>query len=194
METCDADVPHVMTPRETAPAPQAEDDAIPCIPHALEAPQVLPEMPLVEPGEVDAHELVRSRQDYESDLVGPTREDSPWQARDGTDVEASPGAIDWQKEWATCPAGQTRSRWSLAEDRRGNPVLHIQWAVQDSRPCPHGTPPSTSPRRVLTGRPERASQAWQRARQRPATPEVKTADPKRAGIEGTLWQGLRAFG
>lgn len=49
------------------------------------------------------------------------------------------------------------------------------------------------PRRVLTVRPEPEYQALQAARQRQASPEFKTAYNRRAGIEGTLSQGIRAF-
>jgi len=196
-ETCDDDVPHLITHIETAPAPQADDDAIPSIHKALAAQQVLPEKHIVDTGYVDAQELVRSREDYEVDLFGPTREDYHWQARDGTGFEASQFAIDWQKECATCPVGKTSSSWSPVEDRRGNPVIKIKFAVQDCRPCAHRQQcthtHSTSPRRVLTVRPEPQYQALQMARQRQATQEFKTAYNQRAGIEGTLSQGIRAF-
>lgn len=69
--------------------------------------------------------------------------------------------------------------------------------MQDCRPCPsrlHCThSQSNSPRRVLTIRPDREYQALQAARQRQATQEFKTAYNRRAGIEGTLSQGVRAF-
>lgn len=196
-ETCDDDAPHLITHIETAPAPQADDDAIPRIHEALAAQQLLPEKHVVDTGYVDAQELVRSREDYGVDLFGPTREDYHWQAREGTGFEASQFAIDWQKESVTCPAGQTSRSWSPVEDRRGNPVIKIKFAVQDCRPCPHRQhcthTHSTSPRRVLTVRPEPEYQALQVARERQATQEFKTAYNRRAGIEGTLSQGIRAF-
>ncbi len=43
-------------------------------------------------------------------------------------------------------------------------------------------------------RPEPEYQALQVARERQATQEFKTAYNRRAGIEGTLSQGIRAFG
>ena len=125
-ETCDEDAPHLITHIETAPAPQADDDAIPRIHEALAAQQLLPEKHVVDTGYVDAQELVRSREDYGVDLFGPTREDYHWQAREGTGFEASHFAIDWQKERATCPAGKTSRSWSPVEDRRGNPVIPHQ--------------------------------------------------------------------
>ena len=99
---------------------------------------------------------------------------------------------------AICPAGQKSHSWTPAQDRRGNPVIKIKFAMQDCRPCPsreqctHSQ--SASPRRVLTVRPQEQYQALQTARQRQATETFKTAYAARAGIEGMLSQGIRAFG
>lgn len=197
-ETCDDDTPHLITHIETTPAPQADDDVIPCIHEALASHDLLPEKHLVDTGYVDAQELVRSREQYDVDLFGPSREDYHWQARTGSGFEASRFVIDWHQESATCPAGKISSSWSPVQDRRGNPVIKIKFAMQDCRPCPlreyctHTQ--ATSPRRVLTVRPEREYQALQAARQRQATAEFKTTYNQRAGIEGTLSQGIRAFG
>jgi transposase len=189
-ETCDEDAPHLITHIETVPAPQADDDALASIHEALATQQVLPEQHIVDTGYVDAQALLRSREDYGVDLFGPTREDHHWQAKEGMGFEASHFAIDWQEERATCPAGQTSRSWSPLKDRRGNPVIKIKFAVQDCRPCPHREhcthTQSTSPRRVLTVRPEAEYQALYTARQRQDTPEFKPAYNRRAGIEGTL--------
>jgi transposase len=196
-ETCDDDFPHLITHVETTPAPQADDEAIPHIHAALASHDVLPQKHVVDTGYVDAQELVHSRQDYDVDLFGPTREDYHWQAREHSGFAASQFAIDWQQKCATCPAGKVSSSWSPVKDRRGNPVIKIKFAVQDCRSClsrSHCTQSqSDSPRRVLTVRPEPQYQALQAARQRQATQEFKTAYNRRAGIEGTLSQGIRAF-
>jgi len=197
-ETCDDESPHLITHVETTPAPLADDAIVPRIHEALAQRDLLPGVHLVDTGYVDAAELVSSQQDYEVDLFGPTRLDYHWQAREETGFEASQFVVDWQNECATCPAGQTSSSWTPAQDRRGNPVIKIKFAMQDCRPCPcreqctHSQ--SASPRRVLTVRPEPQYQALQAARQRQATEAFKTAYAARAGIEGTLSQGIRAFG
>jgi len=197
-ETCDDDSPHLITHVETTPAPVADDVAVPLMHEALAARDLLPGMHLVDTGYVDAQELVSSQQQYGVDLFGPTREDYHWQAREGMGFEASQFVVDWQHECATCPAGQTSRSWTPAQDRRGNSVIKIKFAVQDCRACPsreqctHSQ--SASPRRVLTVRPQDQYQALQAARQRQATETFKTAYAARAGIEGTLSQGIRAFG
>jgi len=197
-ETCDDDSPHLITHVETTPAPLADDATVPLIHEALAERDLLPGVHIVDTGYVDAEELVSSQQHYGVDLFGPTREDYHWQAREGTGFEASQFVVDWQHECATCPAGQTSSSWTPALDRRGNPVIKIKFAMQDCRPCPsrklctHSQ--SASPRRVLTVRPHQQYLALQAARQRQATEAFKTAYATRAGIEGTLSQGIRAFG
>jgi hypothetical protein len=70
---------------------------------------------------MDAETVVQSQQDDRVDLFGPTRDASHWQAREGTGCAAEPSAVDWQGEYATCPAGKTRSRWTPSRDRGGNP-------------------------------------------------------------------------
>jgi DDE family transposase len=197
-ETCDDESPHLITHVETTPAPLADDATVPLMHEALAARDLLPGVHLVDTGYVDAQELVSRKPQYGVDLFGPTREDYHWQAREGTGFEASQFVVDWQHQCATCPAGQTSSSWTPAQDRRGNPVIKIKFAMQDCRPCPsreqctHSQ--SASPRRVLTVRPQEQYQALQAARQRQATETFKTAYAARAGIEGTLSQGIRAFG
>jgi len=147
---------------------------------------------------VDAEELVSSQHQYGVDLFGPTREDYHWQAREGTGFAADQFVVDWQHECAICPAGHTSSSWTPARDRRGNAVIKIKFSMQDCRPCPSREyctrSQSASPRRVITVRPQPQYLALPAARQRQATEAFKTAYATRAGIEGTLSQGIRAFG
>lgn len=195
-ETCDDDFPHLITHVETTPAPQADDEAIPHIHAALAFHDLLPQKHVVDTGYVDAQELVQSRQNYDVDLFGPTREDYHWQARENSGFAASHFDIDWLHECATCPAGKVSSSWSPSQDRRGNPVIKIKFAMQDcllSYASAMHAHTVNFPRRVLTVRPELQYQALQAARQRQATQEFKTAYNRRVGIEGTLSQGIRAF-
>jgi transposase len=188
----------LITHVETTPAPVADDATVPLIPEALAARDLLPEIHIGDTGYVDAEELVTRRQQYDVDLFGPTREDYQWQAKEGTGFAADQFVVDWQQQCATCPAGQVSQSGTPAQDRRGNPVIKIKFAVQDCRPCPSREQctrsQSCSPRRTITVRPEPQYLALQAARQRQATEAFKTAYAARAGIEGTLSQGMRAFG
>jgi len=197
-ETCDEDLPHLITHVETTSAPVADDATVSSIHQGLAKRNLLPGVHIVDTGYVDAEELVTSQQQYGVELFGPTREDYHWQVREHTGFEACQFQVDWQQECATCPAGKISSSWTPVQDRRGKPVIKIKFAMQDCRSCAsrelctHSQ--SASPRRVLTLRPEPQYQALQAARQRQATQAFKTAYAVRAGIEGTLSQGIRAFG
>ncbi len=197
-ETCDDDSPHLISHVETTRAPLADDATVPLIHEALAARDLLPGVHIVDTGYVDAAELVTSQQDYQIELFGPTREDYHWQAREATGFAADQFVVDWQHECAICPAGHTSRSWTPAQDRRGQAVIKIKFAMQDCRPCPSRAQcthsQSAAPRRVLTVRPEPQYLALQAARQRQATEAFKTTYAVRAGIEGTLSQGIRAFG
>ena len=96
----------------------------------------------------------------------------------------------------TCPAGHTSSSWRPPADRRGNAVLTAQFAVHDCRPCPQRAQGTRAVlgRRTLTLRPYEQFHALHRARARQQTAEYATVYAQRAGVEGTLSQGVRAFG
>ncbi len=80
-ETCDDDLPRLITHVETAPGPTADGDATPIIHHALAAKGLLPDLHIVDTGYLDAELLLASRDDYGVELLGPTRRDQRWQAR-----------------------------------------------------------------------------------------------------------------
>lgn len=197
-ETCDDDSPHLITHVETTPAPLTDLAAVPHIHEGLQHQDLLPERHLVDTGYVDADTLVHSQHDYGVDLFGPTRDDSHWQARDQTGFAAEQFVVDWQGECARCPAGKTSSSWTPGQDQRGNPVIKITFAAQDCGPCPYRRSctqtQAASPRRSLTVRPQACYEALQTGRQRQAMEGFKEQYNQRAGIEGTLSQGIRAFG
>lgn len=197
-ETCDEDLPHLITHVETTSAPLSDLAALPHIHEALEQRDLLPERHVVDTGYVDADALVHSQQDYGVDLFGPSRDDYHWQAREKTGFAAEQFEVDWAQERALCPAGKTSSSWTPAQDRRGNSVIKIKFAVQDCGPCPHRQvctqAQAASPRRTLTIRPQARYQALQAARRREEQEEFKTQYNQRAGVEGTISQAVRVGG
>ena len=54
-------------------------------------------------GYLDAELLVTSQQQYGIDLVGPTRPDYRWQAKEAQGFAAANFAVDWQQKIVTCP-------------------------------------------------------------------------------------------
>jgi transposase len=197
-ETCDEDDPHLITNVETSAAPTADGDMTPEIHEALQDKDLLPEEHLVDTGYLDADLLVDSRKDFGVDLLGPTRPDYKWQAREGTGFAAEHFVIDWEHEVATCPEGKSSISWSPAVDRGSNQVIKIKFSGRDCRVCPSREKCIRStkkyPRRTVTVRRKEQYQALKAARERETTPEFKKEYAKRAGIEGTISQGVRAFG
>ena len=96
----------------------------------------------------------------------------------------------------TCPRGNTSSSWNARHDRWNNPVISVKFAYKDCRYCEgrhQCTKAKTNPRH-MTLKPQGEHQALQALRQRQHTAEWKAQYAKRAGVEGTLSQGVRAFG
>jgi transposase len=195
-ETCDPHALHVITHVETTEAAVADVTRTAPIHQALAAKDVIPEEHLVDAGYVDAGLLVDSPTDFQLDLIGPVRPDISWQARDEQAYDISQFNIDWQAEQVMCPQGKTSSSWSQRQDRWGNPIISVKFAAKDCRHCESRqrcTKAETSPRH-MTLRPQSEHETLQEIRQRQRTPEWKATYDQRAGIEGTISQGVRAFG
>ena len=74
-ETCDDDLPHLITHVETTIGPASDGAATPKIHAALQQRGLLPGTHIVDTGFLDAALFVESRDDYGVDLLGPTRLD-----------------------------------------------------------------------------------------------------------------------
>ncbi len=101
---------------------------------ALKAKDCLPATQ-VDSGYVDAKQLVSSQQDYDIDLVGPTRLDTSWQARQGTGFTSRDFTIDWENQQAVCPAGKTSLHWMPALNNHGTPVIQIKFSKRECCIC-----------------------------------------------------------
>jgi transposase len=194
-ETCDDDTPHVITHVETTPATTPDDKMLETIHAALAEHALLPQEHLVDCGYTDSEILVGSEQEYGVTIVGPVAADPSWQAREGTGFDNSAFTIDWETHAATCPQGKQSRKWQPDKDVAGQDVIQIRFAKKDCQACPMRTActrAKTEPR-TLTVRTQGYHEVLQAARQRQRTVEFKAQYAKRAGIEGTLSQGVRAF-
>lgn len=196
-ETCEPDQPHLITQVMTTLASTPDDAMTTPIHQCLQARQLLPERHLVDTGYLNAELLVTSRDTFGVELVGPTRADYKWQAREHTGFAASQFVIDWQAQRAICPEGHTSLSWTPARDHRRHEVIKVKFSSKDCRQCPSRsgcTHAARHVRRTLTLRPEAQYLALQAARAREKTETFAIEYDKRAGIEGTHSQGVRAFG
>mgnify|MGYP001335433119 CR=1 FL=1 len=103
-ESCEAELPLVITHVETTAAPETSEVMTATIHAELERKHLVPAEHIVDTGYVDAQLLVESQRDYQINLVGPTRKDCRWQANQRTGFDASHFLIDWDQQQATWTA------------------------------------------------------------------------------------------
>ena len=192
-ETCDDDRPHLITHVETTLATTQDWHMAPAIHAALAGKGLLPREHLLDAGYVDSGVLVASQTDYGVDVVGPVPQDNHWQARTDDGFAVACFAIDWEARRVLCPGGHISTKWSTTHNRHGEEIVNIRFADKDCRACAQRARCTTSQRgpRHLTIRPQAQHLALQAARQYQTTAEFKARYAARAGVEGTLSQGLR---
>jgi transposase len=195
-ETCQPDQIHLITNVETTPAVTADVDLTAPIHARLAARDLLPGDHLLDAGYVDVELLVGSQFEHGVRLVGPVRPDVSWQAQANQGFDIAHFAIDWEARKVTCPEGKTSVLWKPGKDRWGNEVIHTEFARRECLACrsrPLCTR-ATTEGREMTLRPRERHEALQVARVQQETAEWKVEYAARAGIEGTISQGIRGFG
>jgi transposase len=195
-ESCDADVPHLITHVETTPGPKADVDMTEPIHEALADKEKLPGEHFVDNGYVDAELLLSSQSDHQVELVGPVRHNKHWQAKAGKGYSQDNFDIDWEAKSVTCPQGHTTHDWVITHDPKGNPGIRVRFARSVCAACEVRSLCTRAVRdgRCLGLRENQAQyEALREARQKQETPEWKKRYTQRAGIEGTISQGTRAF-
>src|SRR5262249_37886035 len=77
-----------------------------------------------------------------------------------------------------------------------NDFIHVAFARSDCSVCAHLSQCTSAKgrRRTVNIKPKELHEALQQNRQREKTKEFKEEYSKRAGVEGTISQGVRAFG
>src|SRR5215204_4522776 len=90
---------------------------------------------------------------------------------------------------------QTSSSWTERIDHTGMPYVAVVFSERDCKSCPARTLCTRKAKgaRRLKLQPQAQYLALQQARQRHASEEGRLLYNRRAGIEGTISQGVRAF-
>ncbi len=130
------------------------------------------------------------------DLIGPPYKDDTWQAKADEGFDVANFRIDWEKKKVSCPQERQSIRWSKTKTARGRKMIHVEFDPDDCAACP-SRPLCTRAKslpRALTLQPEEEHEAIQFARRRQKTEEFASVYCHRAGVEGTISQGVRAFG
>ena len=195
-ETCDDKAAHVVTHVTTCPAMQPDMASTAGIHKSLAGKDLLPAEHFVDSGYVDAALLVGSQRDHGVSLEGPVRAVAKRRTEAEQAYEQRHFAINWEREQVTCPQGKTSVTWRVGLDEVGAPRIGAVFSRTDCGPCvarPLCTPAKEA-RRSLYFHPRPEYEALNAARARMHNPAWKQRYRVRAGIEGTLSQGVRAFG
>jgi transposase len=194
-ESCDDETPHLITHVHTTQATVHEAQCTHAIQEQLVAKALAPAQQIVDSAYVDAELLVQSRSDYGITLVGPTRPNNNWQGKVEGAYTVNDFVVDWEKQQVVCPQGKVAPYWAQRIDRHGKPFITVDFRTRDCHPCPVRT--LCTRKKIGTRRVRLPSQeqyeAVQQARTHHASEEGRLIYKRRAGIEGTFSQAVRAF-
>jgi transposase len=195
-ETCDEDDVHLITHVHTTTADVHEAMCTETIHRALAEKGLPPNEHRVDAGYVSADLLVHSQAQYPIDLVGPACGNSTWQNKVEGAYTGDQFTIDWADRVVRCPQGVASAAWHDYIDKKGKPYHLISFPKTACSECSARslcTKTLQQPRQLyLHLQPQQ--EALQAARQRLDSEEGRRLHAQRAGVEGTLSQGVRAFG
>src|SRR5215207_9890553 len=194
-ESCEKGFPHLITDVHTTAANATDVKQLAAIQRRLAASGVLPEEQLADSSYVCGSNLVSSHA-RQIDLIGPAYKDNTWQAKADEGFDVANFRVDWDNKTVSCPEGRKSMRWSQTKTARGRKMIHVDFAPDDCAACPSRllcTRAKDLPR-TLTLQPKEEHEAIQFARKRQKTEDFASLYSQRVGIEGTVSQGVRAFG
>jgi IS5 family transposase len=195
-ETCEPDSPHLITNVATTAATVTDYEMTGPIHTGLAGRGLLPDTHLVDTGYVTADNLVTATTRHRVELLGPVMPDTAWQTVAGQGFAATDFTIDWDTHRVRCPRGHTSVRWSSERNSHGTPIIKVRFAPSDCRPCPSRElcTRAGSQGRNITLHPRPQHEALHQTRALQPTPGWQQRYEHRAGVEGTISQGIRGFG
>jgi hypothetical protein len=198
-ETCDEGTPHLLVHTDTTEAGVHEAMRVEAIHAALEAKDLAPSEHLVDSAHMSVDLLIAAMERHGIDLVGPQRQNPAWQRRIDGAFDATDFAVDWERRVVRCPEGKESADWTVCSTRGragGRPLLQARFRPADCRiyPSQARCTRSATGERTITLFPRREHEALAAARARECTSAYRRLYALRRGIEGTVSQGVRAFG
>jgi transposase len=193
-ESCDKEEVHLITHVETTEATVHEAQKTAAIHQALVEKELPPGEHLVDSAYIDAELLVTSQKLHGITLIGPTRSNTSWQTKVDGAYDLDQFVIDWEQQQVRCPQGKSSTAWKEGMDNTGSPLILTYFRRKDCQACPARELCTHAARRVVGFRPREQYEALQATRQRHASAAGRQLYNRRAGIEGTISQGVRAFG
>ena len=192
-EICADEAPHFITNVQTTSCSVGDNSVTAKIHQALKSKDLLPKEHWLDAAYADAELLVSSPKDYGVDLICPASRDNSWQAHTADALGISHFLIDWQAEKVLCPEGQQSRDWRLRKRKGGQQAIEVHFSPVHCLPCPQHAHCTHADHRVLQLRPREAFEALRAARARQETEAFRKKYHKRAGIEGTISQGVRSY-
>jgi transposase len=195
-ECCDPEGPLVITDVQTTSAATTDFEVLSTVQADLAKRSLLPDEHLVDSGYMSAGHIVTSQSEHGVQLIGPVLPDPSWQSKTTGAFGVAAFAIDWKNRTAHCPQGATSVSWVEGHNAQGHDIVQILFARKTCAACPvraQCTRSAVGPRTLrLSAQPQH--EALQRARQREKTKEFQKIYAQRAGVEGTISQGVRVAG
>lgn len=195
-ETCDTDHPHLITHVATTEATVTDVEMTETVHVALGQAGLLADEHFVDRGYVNAKLLATSAPSHDVELTGPIREDITWQGKADEGFAIDGFRIDWDARTAVCPQGHRSVRWKPHQQRPGYWQSDVFFDRHDCTTCPVRSKCTRSPTepRKLSLAPREEHDAIRARRQLQATDQWQRHYATRAGVEGTIAQGLRRCG
>jgi transposase len=194
METCNPDeAVHLITHVETTVATTQDVERTEELLSAVRHKGWEVEEALMDSGYVSGAILLAQRA-HGGEIVGPVLPDPSWQQQTGYGGQAF--TLDWERKQAICPQGHPSQQWSRKRDNRGDEVIQIFFAPKRCQQCAvktHCTKSQTGGR-TLTVAPRELHEALHARRVEQRSKAFQQQYAARAGIEGTLSEGVRAHG
>jgi len=194
-ETCDEGMPRLITNVLTTPATTQDVACTEQIQESLTKRNLSPSRHLVDAGYVDSELLVESLEKYNIELFGPTHYNPSWQTREGG-FDTTKFQIDWENKQATCPEGKPSQYWYAyrTKEQCTRDVVRIRFSRRDCADCKSREKcvrnKAGDGRQVFIPA-QKLYQALEKTRSMLSSAEGKEEYQRRAGIEGTLSQGVR---
>jgi len=191
----DDKTPNLITNVETTPATTPDGSVTSVVHRKLAEKDLLPSEHYLDAAYVNSYQLVESNQVYQVSVVGRVAVDSSWQAKLKRGFDVAAFVIDWDKQIVKCPQGNLSRSWREGYDCRKNPVIQVEFDRKTCAACPERRNCTKSEKapRTLKLRPRDEYDALNQRRQEQLTKEFEKNYGCRAGIEGTISQGVRRF-
>ena len=195
-ETCDPQQLSLITHVHTTPATVHDSQCTALIQEALVKRHLPPDQHIVDAGYIDAELLVSSTEDHQLTLAGPPRPKAGWQTKVPGAYSHDQFRVDWERQQVQCPQGKWSLPWRERREPSRDPWFAAHFRTEDCAACPTRSLCTRSPRqaRFLKLLPRVQQEALQTARALHATEAGQQQYARRAGIEGTISQSVRAFG